>query len=49
MHLELIRSFMSQETEVRATLMKVARKNRAQKQELARLKEENLELRRINY
>ena len=31
MHLELIRNFMHQETEVRATLMKVARKNRAQK------------------
>jgi len=28
MHLELIRSFMQQETEVRATLMQVARRNR---------------------
>jgi hypothetical protein len=49
MHLELIRNFMHQETEVRAVLMKVARKNRVQKAELARYKQENLELRRINF
>jgi len=49
MHLELIRNFMQQETEVRAVLMKVARQNRMQKQELARLRDENSELRRINF
>ena len=45
MHLELIRNFMQQETDIRSQLEQVVKKNSKRKAELKKLRAENRELR----
>ena len=49
LHLELIKNFQRQESEVRGALMHVAFQNKQKKLQLERLKAENQELRRIQF
>ena len=49
MHLELIRNFVQQETDIREQLSAVAGKNQARKRELVNLRSEVQELRKIQY
>ena len=49
LHLELIKNFQRQETELKGVLMHVAYQNKLKKATLERLTQENSELRRIQF
>lgn len=49
LHVELIRNFMLQENDLRASLTQMMEQNKARREELKYLRDENKKLRQISY